>query len=142
MRPFSRASAALYERDSVTAFSAHSTGRPRCAASDRANAAASFVIFSSMTSDTPSPEPIGTGWAAPAFVPGAIAATSAAISTKKPADPACPPAGVTYTATGLFAAVSAVVASRSDTSRPPGVSTSIRVSAAPRSSASFSPRSR
>ena len=40
-------------------------------------------------------DPTSTGWAAPVFVPGAIAATSPDSSRKNPADAARPPLGVT-----------------------------------------------
>ena len=45
-----------------------------------------------------------TGWAAPMCVPGAIAATSAASMSRKPADAARAPPGATNTAIGVRAA--------------------------------------
>ena len=72
--------------DSRTALSASSTLRPRLAATERIRAAVSFSIFFIMVS---SGLPISiTGWAAPALVPGAMAAMSAASRMKIPAEPA------------------------------------------------------
>ncbi len=105
------------------------------------SAAASFVTFSAIVLESSAPSP-ATGCAAPALVPGAIAATSAAIRRKNPADAACAPEGVTYTTTGRRAAVIAVVICRSDDSRPPGVLSSMIVTAAPPASAVARPRSR
>lgn len=118
----------------MTALSAHSVGRPRAA--DLSSVVPTAVLLAALVAL------LGTGCAAPAFVPGAIAATSAAISRKNPADAARAPAGVTYTATGTSAVVSAVVISRSETNRPPGVLSSRIVSFAPLSCASARPRLR
>ena len=85
-------------------------------------------------SSTFSPLP-ATGWAAPMCVPGAIAATSAAIVIRKPADAAREPDGPTNTATGVFAAMIAVLMSRVESTRPPGVRRVMTSSAAPAASA-------
>ena len=53
-------------------------------------------------------------------VPGAIAATSAAMVMRNPADAARLPDGPTNTATGVFAAMIALLMSRVESSRPPG----------------------
>ena len=79
--------------DSRTALSATATLRPRLFAIVRMNAAASFSIFVFMISSIFSPR--RTGCAAPVFVPGAIAATSADSRMKNPADAARLPAGAT-----------------------------------------------
>src|SRR5262245_24504784 len=62
-----------------------------------------------------------TGCAAPRFVPGAMAATSAAIVRTKPADAARAPDGATKTATGVEARRSRATIVRVDSRRPPGV---------------------
>ncbi len=88
------ASSALNERLVMTACSATFTSRPLRAASERMAAAASCSTFWPMVPVSESP--FGpTGWAAPVRVPGAIAATSAASSRKKPAEAACAPLGAT-----------------------------------------------
>jgi hypothetical protein len=69
--------------------------------------------------------------AAPMLVPGAIAATCAAIVMKTPAEPAPAPLGATYTITGIGAARRSFTTVRADVSRPPGVSSSISSAAAP-----------
>ena len=58
-------------------------------------AAASCSTFFASTSPTVLAAAPPTGCAAPVLVPGAIAATSAAISRKNPADAACAPLGAT-----------------------------------------------
>ena len=93
------ASRSVIETDWRTAFSAHSTLRPRSVAMVRANAAASLATFSIMVLSPP-PPPTDTGCAAPMFVAGAIAATCAAIVMNTPADAARAPVGATYTMTG------------------------------------------
>ena len=75
---------ALRDGDVASALSA------RCV---RMNAAASFSSFVFITSSIFSPR--RTGCAAPVFVPGAIAAMSAASRMKKPADAARLPLGAT-----------------------------------------------
>ena len=75
------------------------------------------------------------------LVPGDIAATSAAIRMKNPADAACAPPGVTYTTTGTLLAMIAVVISRVVSTSPPGVLSSITSRAAFLLLASASPRS-
>ena len=71
------------------------------------------------------------GEAAPVWVPGAMAATSAERRMKKPADAPREPAGATYTATGARESMMCWMMSRIDVSRPPGVSMVIRTNAAP-----------
>jgi hypothetical protein len=68
-----------------------------------------------------------------------MAATSAAIRMKKPADAACAPLGPTQTMTGVLAPSMAVKISRVEVRRPPGVSSSRTTAAAPAASASASP---
>ena len=64
------------------------------------------------------------GVAAPMFVPGDIAATSAAMVMNTPAEAAWPPEGVTHTITGTGATNSRDTMSRMLLSSPPGVSSS------------------
>ena len=78
-----------------------------------------------------------TGWAAPALVPGAIAAMSADIRMKKPAEAAWAPLGATKITTGVRAPSTAVVMSRVEVISPPAVSSSTITAAAPRRSASW-----
>src|SRR5262249_5059522 len=87
-----------------------------------------------MTSSPFWPSPV-TGCAAPMCVPGAIAAMSAAIVMRKPAEAARLPAGPTKTATGVLAAMIALLMSRVESSRPPGVWSVKTISAAPSASA-------
>ena len=54
-------------------------------------------------------------------VPGAIAATSAAIVIRKPAEAARLPDGPTKTTTGVFEPMMAELMSRVESTRPPGV---------------------
>ena len=68
--------------------------RPRFETTERISAAVSFSIFSFMMSSILPPVMV-TGWAAPVFVPGAIAAMSALSRMKNPADAARLPLGVT-----------------------------------------------
>ena len=68
------ASSAVIETLSRTAFTAHSTFRPRRCAIASLNEAVKFSIFSPRTPLISSPCP-PTGCAAPMFVPGAMAAT-------------------------------------------------------------------
>ena len=87
------ASRSVIDTDCRTAFSAHSALRPRSTAIVRAKAAASFSIFFMLSLSTP---PLSaTGWAAPMFVAGAMAATCAAIVMKTPAEAARAPVGAT-----------------------------------------------
>ena len=55
------------------------------------------------------------------LVPGAMAATSAAIVRMKPAEAARVPDGPTQIATGVFAASMCVMICRVESTRPPGV---------------------
>ena len=71
------ASSSVHDFDSRTALSASCTLRPRLEVNERMKAAASFSIFAFITGSILSLAPISTGCAAPVFVPGAIAATSA-----------------------------------------------------------------
>ena len=54
------------------------------------------------------------------YVPGAIAAMSAAMVIRNPADAARAPEGATNTATGVFAASMRVTMVRVESTRPPG----------------------
>ena len=68
----------------------------RLAATERMRAAVSFSIFRFISSSTLGAKgPTRTGCAAPAFGPGAMAATSAASRMKIPAEPARLPPGAT-----------------------------------------------
>jgi hypothetical protein len=60
---------------------------------------------------------------------------SAAIVMRKPADAARLPAGPTKIATGVFAAMIALLMARVESSRPPGVCSVKTISAAPSASA-------
>ena len=87
------ASRSVAETEERTAFSAHSTLRPRSVAMVRAKAAASFSTF--LTVSLSIWPPTATGWAAPMLVAGAMAATWAAMVTKTPAEAARAPVGAT-----------------------------------------------
>ena len=76
-----------------------------------------------------------TGCAAPMCVPGAMAAMSAAMVMRKPAEAARFPDGPTKTATGVLARMMALLMSRVESTRPPGVRSVITISAAPAASA-------
>src|SRR5262245_26714705 len=76
-----------------------------------------------------------TGCAAPMFVPGAMAATSATIVMRKPADAARAPEGPTNTATGVLQLSILAMSCRIEVSRPPGVSMRMMTSGAPSASA-------
>jgi hypothetical protein len=82
-----------------------------------------------MTSSTFCPSP-DTGWAAPMWVPGAMAATSAAMVIRNPAEAARDPDGPTNTATGVCAAMMALLMSRVESTNPPGVRKTITSTAA------------
>ena len=125
---------------SRTAFTAHSTFLPLCSARLLAYAAASFsTFFSIVSSILPPPNP--TGCAAPIFVPGAMAATWAAIVIRTPAEAARAPLGATYTMTGTGEFRMDCTMSRIAVSRPPGVSNCRMTHAAPLEAASFTPLS-
>src|SRR5262245_30235168 len=81
--------------------------------------------------------PIETGEAAPRLVPGAMAAMCAAYRMNVPALAARAPLGATNTTTGTGEARIALITSRIEVSRPPGVSTCTMTSSAP----SFAARS-
>ena len=72
-----------------------------------------------------------TGWAAPMWVPGAIAATSAAMVRMKPADAARAPDGSDEHRDRRRAASMRVTMSRVESTRPPGVRSVKTTSAAP-----------
>ncbi len=114
------ASRSVAETEDRTAFSAHSTLRPRSAAIVRAKAAASFSTFLVISLSMP-PPPTGTGCAAPMLVAGAIAATCAAMVMNTPAEAARAPVGDTYTMTGTGEARMLWTIERIDRSSPPGV---------------------
>ena len=82
--------------------------------------ATSDVIFFAIVSSIFSPLPV-TGWAAPIWVPGAMAATSAAMVMRKPADAARFPDGPTKTTTGTRDLMMALLISRVESTSPPGV---------------------
>ena len=79
--------------------------------------------------------PMATGCDAPMWVSGAIAATSAAIMIKAPADVARAPWGAVYTMIASLLLSMACMISRVESSRPPGVSSSMSTACAPCSSA-------
>jgi hypothetical protein len=62
---------------------------------------------------------------------GAIAATSDASVTKRPAEAARAPSGDTYTTTGIEAPMMSLTMSRIDSSNPPGVSSRKTTMSAP-----------
>ena len=68
-------------------------------------------------------------------VPGAMAAMSAAIVIRKPAEAARVPLGPTYTTTGVSASMMLVLMSRVESTRPPGVRSTSTTSSASSSSA-------
>ncbi len=107
-------------RLSFTACSASGTLRWRPAASVRTYAATSSAAFLDITSSTGAPLP-ETGCAAPIWVPGAIAATSAAMVMMNPADAARAPEGPTKITTGVEAASIRDTMARVDSRSPPGV---------------------
>ena len=84
--------------------------------------------------------PSRMGWAAPALVPGAMAAMSAASSRKNPAEPARLPEGSMKIITGTGDASMSATISRVESSRPPGVPMEIKTAAACRLEASSRPR--
>jgi len=91
---FWSASPAVKERLLSTASSASWGLRPLRTASERMLAAESSSTFLAIVPWMSPPSP-STGWAAPALVPGAMAATSADIRMKNPAEPARAPLGAT-----------------------------------------------
>ena len=128
------ASSSVKERLSRTASSASWTLRPRRLAQVRASAATSDAIFLAIVSSSFSPLPC-TGCAAPMWVPGAIAATSAAMVSRNPAEAARLPEGPTYTAMGVFEANMRETIVRVESRRPPGVRSVKTSSEAPSRSA-------
>ena len=89
-----RASVSVADTLSLMAFSTHSALRPRCSATLRAWATMSLTTLSDMVLLISCP-PAPTGWAAPMFVPGAMAAMSAAMVIITPAEAARAPLGAT-----------------------------------------------
>ena len=98
----------------------------------KARASCSAFSLSVLGSSWPSP---ATGWAAPVFVPGAMAATSPARRRKNPAEAADAPEGETYVTTGIFDCRIVEAISRVEVRRPPGVESPSTTSAAPSRSA-------
>jgi hypothetical protein len=74
--------------------------------------------------------PSRMGWAAPASVPGAMAAMSADSRRKKPAEPARLPEGSMKRMTGTGEASMSATISRVESSRPPGVPMEMRTAEA------------
>ena len=135
-----RASRSVNARLSSTASAARVTLRRRLSASDRAHAARSDATFfdivsSGLASDVTSPAE--TGWAAPMWVPGAIAATSAASTRMNPADAARAPEGPTRTAMGVRAAIMRLTMVCVESTSPPGVR-SVKTSSEARSASARS----
>ena len=131
----STASRSVKARLSVTASAASALFRCRASAIDRAYAAMSAVLFCAITSPPADSPPAGTGCAAPMCVPGDIAATSAAIVIRKPAEAARAPDGEMNTTIGARAAIMRDTIVRVDSTRPPGVRNTSTVAAAPAPSA-------
>ena len=94
----------------------------------------SEVAFFDITSSIFSPLPV-TGCAAPICVPGAIAAMSAAMVIRNPAEAARLPDGPTKIATGVRAAMIALLMSRVESRSPPGVRNVNTIRRAPSASA-------
>ena len=128
------ASVSVNERLSRTASSASCALRPRPDAHVLAAAATSDASFFAIVGSSFSPLP-STGCAAPMWVPGAIAAMSAAMVIRKPADAARAPEGPTNTATGVLAASMWETIVCVESSRPPGVRSVKTTSPAPSRSA-------
>ena len=124
------ASVSEYDVASLTAFTASSTGRPRGSVTERRSADTSSPTFFAIVFGRSSPLP-PTGDAAPAFVPGAIAAMSHDMRTMKPAEAACDPGGATQPTTGTGEPRIACVIARVESSRPPCVSMRRMTSCAP-----------
>ena len=114
------ASTSVNDRLSRTASSASFAFRPRPVAHVLAAAATSDAIFFAIVSSSFSPLPC-TGCAAPMCVPGAMAATSAAMVIRNPADAARLPDGPTNTATGVLADSMRDTMEWVESRRPPGV---------------------
>ena len=111
----------------------------------RAKAAVSFSTFFAMSfpasSATARPLPV-TGWAAPMFEVGCMAATFAAIVTNAPAEAAWAAAGPTHTRIGTSLPSIARTTSRVASSMPPGVSSRIATASKPSAFARASDSSR
>ena len=118
-------------RSARTAFTAHSTFRPRCCAMASLNDAVKFSTFFPIVPGMSSPCP-PTGCAAPMLVPGAIAATCAAIVMKTPGRAGAGAARRDVDDDRQRRARGCPSrSSRADCSSPPGVSSSITSAAAP-----------
>ena len=128
------ASAAPMLAASRTADSAQSALRSCSSASERMRATASFVTFLASVSGRSSP-PEPTTEAAPMFVFGAMAATSAASMTNVAADAARAPSGATQAMTGTSLARMALMMRSMLVSSPPGESTTMIAAADPSSAA-------
>ena len=137
MTPSASASAALYADASKIVLSSALTAsgsRPCVLAISRRKAAASWVAFAFSVSDRSFPL-ASTGAAAPTVVLGDMADTWAAARMNVPADAARAPDGVTRTATGTGESTIIPAISRAESSRPPGVSSSMIRRGAPCASA-------
>src|SRR5213594_2524672 len=119
----------FHSQNPEAAFSPHSALRPRSMAIVRMNAAASFSTLRMLSLSMP--PPTDTGWAAPMFVAGAMAATWAAMVMKTPAEAARAPVGPTHTTTGISALSRRWQIARIERSRPPGVSSWMTSACAP-----------
>ena len=134
------ASVALMLAASRTADSAQSAFRSCSSARERMRATASFVTLAASVSGSSSP-PAPTTDAAPMFVLGAMAATSAASTTKVAADAARAPSGATQAMTGTSLARMALMMRSMLVSSPPGESIWMITAAAPCSAATRRPSS-
>src|SRR5678815_834635 len=102
-----------------TDSSAHATFRFLFWAIAFIKATASLVTLVFMVeSDAPCKD---TGWEAPIFVPGAMAAICDARVIKTPAEPACAPAGEIYTTTGTEEVSMLLTMVLVEVNNPPGV---------------------
>ena len=110
----------------LTASSAHLAFLPRFMAILTARAARSFSTFLDMVLFASISLPMVTGWAAPMFVPGAMAAMSALRVRRAPAEAALAPGGYTKTATGTGEDMTSCIIFLTDVTSPPGVSRMMR----------------
>ena len=131
------ASAALMLAASRTADSAQSALRSCSSARDRMRATASLVTLAARVSGSSAP-PLPTTEAAPMFVLGAMAATSAARVMKVAAEPARAPPGATQAMTGISLARMALMMVSMLVSSPPGESIWMIAAADPSSTATLS----
>ena len=103
-------------------LSATSAFLPRSIANERILAMRSFTTFLSISLSSIFLPPPVTGWDAPMFVSGAIAATCAACTMNAPADAARAPDGATHTTTGISESAMRDIMCDMESTRPPGVS--------------------